>query len=250
MMAGGDGQGGGGALAGLFTHVVFKLLTPVEADGGRSNQHEFNASAGLRDAFGPAQPQRLAADFVWMPDDADWCREAGVLTWYDARARHPVRSEYRLYYRDNDVTRRAGPGDLLLIARRPDGSVLVLLAPSTGPAAARLSWLFGLEILPGSGFAALSIDPTSRARLAATFGARDLPPADWETETPASPGPSRIDVLEGAREVQAKLGGTVEKYEDGDGDWGGLALSLPESAPPALSGSDLRRTISGVIGRS
>jgi hypothetical protein len=173
---------GSGALAGLFTHVVFKILTPVETDARRSNQHEFNASAGLRAAFGVAHPQQLTTDFLWMPDDAAWRRERGILTWYDARANHPTRSEYRLYYRDNDVTKRAGPGDLLLIARRLDGTVLLLLAPGTGLATARISWLFGIEIAPGSGFAALTIDADAQRRLASAFGVTPISADSWEAE--------------------------------------------------------------------
>lgn len=237
---------GGGALAGLFTHVVFKVLTAVEADGSRSNQHEFNASAGLRDAFGRAQPQHLGADFVWMPDDADWSRESGVLTWYDARARHLTRSEYRLYYRDNDITRRAGPGDLLIIARRPDGSVLLLLAPGTGTAAARLTWLFGIETLPGSGFSALTIDPEARERLRMTFGAPSVVDEDWVAEATAAPRTSDPDVLDNVRRAQARLG---DAADDGE-EWGDLALSLPQTAPISVSGPGLEEAIRVVIGRS
>jgi hypothetical protein len=236
---------GEGALAGLFTHVVFKVLTAVEADSRRSNQHEFNASEGLRAAFGPAQPQYLVTDFLWMPDDAAWRRERGELTWYDSRARHPTRSEYRLYYRDNDVTRRAGPGDLLLIARRSDGTVLVLLTPGTGVAAARIAWLFGIEARPGSGFAALSIAPEARDRLALAFGAKPRRPIDWEGEREAQIGISQPEVVDAARAVQAKLGDAVESGDD----WGDLAISLPETAPADVAGEGLGETIRGVIRR-
>jgi hypothetical protein len=240
---------GEGAVAGLFTHIVFKVLTAVEADSRRSNQHEFNASAGLRAAFGRAQPQALVTDFLWMPDDADWRRERGVLTWYDSRARHSTRSEYRLYYRDNDVTRRAGPGCLLLIARRPDGTVLVLLAPGTGKAAARIAWLFGIEALPGAGFTALTIEPQVRDGLARAFGARSVESEDWQTQSDPRVGTARPDVLAGARDAQSRIAGAFEAGDPGE-DWDDLTISLPETAPAGVAGDGLSETIRGLVGRS
>lgn len=237
---------GEGALAGLFTHVVFKVLTAVEADSRRSNQHEFNAVAGLRAAFGRAQPQALVTDFLWMPDDADWRREHGVLTWYDSRAKHPTRSEYRLYYRDNDVTRRAGPGCLLLIARRPDSTVLVLLAPGTGMAAARIAWLFGIEALPGAGFAALTIEPHVRDGLARAFGARPVENEHWQTRANPLVGSARPEVLAGARDAQSRIGDAVDSGED----WDDLTISLPETAPTGVAGEGLGKTIRGLLSRS
>lgn len=172
-----------GSLADAFTHVAFKRLKAVEADATRSNQHEFNASPALREMFGRDQPQRLATDFVWMPDDGAYLSLPGELTWYDARARHPRRSEYRLYYRDNPVSALASEGDLLVIARRPDGRVLLLLAPGESIAATRIAWLFGMEVSPGASFAALGSHTANSPALPGEFigglaGEHD----DWEAE--------------------------------------------------------------------
>ena len=146
-----------GALRKAFSAIAFKKLTVVETDTARSNQHEFNGSKALRALFGPESPQRIPTEFVWMPDDGDFVRETGLLTWYDARARHPTRSEYRLYYVGNPVTDRARAGDFLVIARRPDGSTLLLLAPGGGIAAARIALMFGIEAEPGAAFAAITL---------------------------------------------------------------------------------------------
>ncbi len=209
-------HGPGGALAGSFTHVVFKGLTAVEADATRSNQHEFNASGALREMFGLEQPQRMETDFVWMPDDGAFVTEKGVLTWYDARARHPTRSEFRLYYRDNAVVARASAGDMLLIGKRPNGRILLLLAPGSGVAAERIAWLFGIEVLPGSGFAALSIEPGTDRALAVELasGAFAPPSGDgWESEEAMAAASDDGAVRDGVRADQAGVSQVGRSYE-------------------------------------
>lgn len=229
----------GGALARAFTAVVFKRLTPVEADASRSNQHEFNASPALRAMFGPGQPQRLDADFVWMPDDGEFASETGNLTWYDARARHPTRSEYRLYYRDNAVTARACAGDLLLIGRRPDGRVLVLLSPGTGRAAERIAWLFGMEESPGAAFASLGCSPDFGGVGEEAASAYLAGPADagWESDTPVVAPRHDPAVRDGARTVQA---GFATLADDPAGaDW--------EHAEPFADRDAMSGTVRGVL---
>ena len=205
-----------GALAGSFTHVVFKGLTAVEADATRSNQHEFNASAALREMFGLEQPQRMETDFVWMPDDGAFVTEKGILTWYDARARHPTRSEYRLYYRDNAVVARASAGDMLLVGKRPNGRILLLLAPGSGVAAERIAWLFGIEVLPGSGFAALSIDLGKDRALAVELASGSFAPPSgdgWESEEAMAAATDNRDVRDGVRADQAGVSEVGRSYE-------------------------------------
>ena len=50
------------------------------------------------------------------------------MTWYDARANHPTRTEYRLYYPDATISRLAAPGDLLVIAKLLDNKLLSIIA--------------------------------------------------------------------------------------------------------------------------
>lgn len=174
---------GRGALAATFSAIAFKRLTAVETDADRSNQHEFNGGRALMRLFGPDGPQRVTTDFVWMPDDGDFVRQEGLLTWYDARARHPTRSEYRLYYVSNDVTNRAREGDLLVLARKSDGATLMLLAPGSGLAATRIAWMFGLEAEPGAAFAALGLDAGDRSRIHEAFPGTEAADDDWASES-------------------------------------------------------------------
>lgn len=232
-----------GVLAGEFTHVVFKRLSAVEADRSRSNQHEFNAPKALRGAFGTAQPRRIDTDFVWMPDDGDFVTERGDLTWYDSRARHPTRSEYRVYYRDNAVTRCAAAGALLLIALRPDGTVLLVLAPGTGLAAARISWLFGIEALPGSGFAAIDIDLAAGRKLTSQLGMdSDLQSTGWEEESEMLVVQSDDGIRRQAAVAQNKVASVTVR----EAQWDDIILAFPDP-PPELAGAGFEHTIRGVI---
>lgn len=143
-----------GYLSEYFSAVASKRLSAVEADVRSSHQHEFNGVAALKRIFGQAPgPEHHAARFVYLRDYQDEPIVAdGELTWYDARERHPTRSEHRLYFRPNAVMDRAGTGDQLIIGCRPDGSVLVVVAEAGSTVAAQLRWLFGVADLADQGF--------------------------------------------------------------------------------------------------
>lgn len=233
-----------GALATEFTHVVFKRLSAVEADRSRSNQHEFNAPKALREAFGAEQPRRIETDFVWMPDDGAFVTERGDLTWYDSRARHPTRSEYRVYYRDNAVTAQATEGALLLIALRPDGTVLLILAPGTGLAAARIAWLFGIEVRPGSGFAALDIDPTAGRKLTLQLGmSPGQQTSGWEEESEMRVVQSDEKIRRSAAAAQKH----VARVSATEMQWDDILLAFPDPPPKEIAGAGFEDTVRGVI---
>jgi hypothetical protein len=216
----------------------------VEVDSSRSNQHEFNAPKALRDAFGKEQPRRIETDFVWMPDDGEFITHHGELTWYDARARHPTRSEYRVYYRDNSVTERSTAGALLLIALRPDGTVLLVLAPGTGLAAARIAWLFGIETSPGSAFAALDIDATSGGTLLSRLGQTSAQqPPSWENQSEMIVARSDEKVRKSAAIAQKDVGAAATD----EVHWDDIILEFPEPPPPEIAGAGFEHTVRGVI---
>ena len=224
-----------------FDHVVFKRLSIVEADRSRSNQHEFNGTAPLRRAFGP-DPRRITTDFVRMADDGSWTTASGDLTWYDARAMHPTRTEYRLYYRTNAVTSVTNAGDVLLLAVRSDGTALALIAPGSGLAAARIFWLFGIEIAPGAGFAALNLDPAKQQNIAARLGLGRRAEQDvWSSEAPFDHlGGNDPELRRKTGDLQRLVGTTKSSLADSS-DW------IPEDAPAALGGEGLALTIRGIL---
>ena len=133
-----------GLLSDYFRGVVFKTLSAVEADVLKSNQHEYNGTNALKRVLGLDQPKTFVTRFLLLSDEADPVIEDGALTWYDARARHPTRSEYRLYFPTNAVTLGAQAGDGLFIARRPDDQIMVIVAPAASTVLSQLLWLFGM----------------------------------------------------------------------------------------------------------
>ncbi len=141
-----------GHLSEYFSGVAVKRLAAVEADLFRSNQHEFDGVAELKRLFGTSQ-RKFDARFIYLSDNDDEpLIELGFLTWYDARERHPTRSEYRLYFPSTRVSQAAAEGDLLVIGLRPDGSVLVVVAEGGSTIANQVQWLFGASDLTHPGY--------------------------------------------------------------------------------------------------
>jgi hypothetical protein len=133
-----------GLLSEYFVGIAFKRLSAVEAHPERSHQHEFNGVQQLRSILG-SEKTWFPTQFVYLTDDDDEVRSAdGFVTWYDARQHHPTRSEYRLYFPTTSVSDRASEGDLAVIARRGNGTVLVAIADEGTTAENQLRWLFNL----------------------------------------------------------------------------------------------------------
>jgi hypothetical protein len=154
-----------GYLSEFFTGVAIKRLSAVEADAARSNQHEFNGDKGLKGLFG-LERQELQGLFIYLGDNDDEPVVAdGPLTWYDARENHPTRSEHRLYFPTTAVSLCAAEGDLLVIGRRPDGSVLVLIVQGGSTIANQVLWLFSVDIEGHQGFSAREELETEQDRI-------------------------------------------------------------------------------------
>ena len=135
-----------GYLSEYFEGVAGKRLSAVEAEQTRSNQHEYNATQALLAFLGrPAERQQIETRYVYLNDDSEEVIfEDAFLTLYDARAAHPTRTEYRLYFPTTQVSQLASEGDYLLIAKPRQGPLLVIIAESGSSIAAQLQWLFGL----------------------------------------------------------------------------------------------------------
>lgn len=136
-----------GSLASYFSGIAAKSLSAVEARPEQSNQHEFNGVVALKQLLGSAR-RTFNARFLWLSDDEEEALSCNnFATWYDARERHPTRSEYRLYFPSTQVTAKASDGDLLIVARMPDESLLILIAKSGSTAEAQMRWLFDLRVV-------------------------------------------------------------------------------------------------------
>lgn len=132
-------------LSKYFTGISAKRLSPVEIKPTSSNQHEFNGTKDLKDLFG-AERKTFKGKFIYLTDFEEHSLSSeGPLTWYDAREKHPIRSEYRFYYKSNPALEKALPNDLMIIAKVNDEQVFVIVASSGSTIERQLLWLFGLD---------------------------------------------------------------------------------------------------------
>lgn len=148
-----------GFLSQYFEGVAIKVLSTVEADTLASNQHEFNGVEGLRNILGePKGKVKYKATFLYLTDhDDEPITEEGFLTWYDARQkarneRYVMRWEYRLYFPTNRVSQCANAGDILVVAKRPDNTLLSIVAEADTTISQQILWLFGFSDLSHPGF--------------------------------------------------------------------------------------------------
>ena len=135
-----------GFLSEYFEGVVAKRLSAVEANPGKSNQHEFNGVMALRQLLGNEKLSDCPAQFIWLGEENEGFSEDSNVTWYDARANHKTRTEYRLYFRKNPVMELAGEDDLLIVAKRPSNKLMIIVVPKGSTIENQLLWLFGISV--------------------------------------------------------------------------------------------------------
>jgi len=135
-----------GHLSEYFSGIAVKRLSAVETRPATSNQHEFNASTELKKLLGEDDRKDIPTKFLWIGHEQETVESEGFVTWYDARRRHPTRSEYRLYYPSNDVTAMMDEGDAFFLAKRKKDDCLVIVTPSDSTMYNQLLWLFGIDV--------------------------------------------------------------------------------------------------------
>ncbi|MEQ9403726.1 MAG: type II restriction endonuclease [Cyclobacteriaceae bacterium] len=135
-----------GFLSQYFIAVTAKKLSAVEVDPNRSHQHEFNGSKELKMVLGSGSGEKalLNTRFIWFGGENEGVVAEGVVTWYDARIAHKTRSEYRLYFPSNEVMDLSQTGDSMFIAKRVDGSLIIIITASNSTVENQLYWLFGI----------------------------------------------------------------------------------------------------------
>ncbi|MCK4906442.1 MAG: restriction endonuclease [Spirochaetes bacterium] len=148
-----------GYLSQYFKGIAVKTLSSVEADTLKSNQHEFNGVKELRSILGESAGKiEYSAQFLYLTDyETDPILEEGFLTWYDAREkarteRGVMRYEYRLYFPTNQVIQIANTGDILIIAKKQDDTLLAIIAEKDTTIANQIIWLFGITDIDHPGF--------------------------------------------------------------------------------------------------
>ena len=91
--------------------ACIKTLTKVEVDPLSSHQREFNGVFELKQMFG-LEKKEFDAIFSIRGEDIS---EKSEVTWYEAREKHPIRSEYRLYFNNNKIMNKASVEDNIII---------------------------------------------------------------------------------------------------------------------------------------
>ena len=157
-----------GYLSEYFEGVAAKRLSAVEADETVSNQHEYNATKSMHAVFGrPSEKTSFPARFIYLTDeDSEPIVEDAFLTIYDSRKDQPKRAaEYRYYFPTTTVSLNAAVGDLLVIAKKRDGGLLVIIAENGSSISRQIEWLFGFADLAHPGFSVKSELETEQDRI-------------------------------------------------------------------------------------
>lgn len=139
-----------GYLSQYFSGVAFKRLSAVEARPERSNQHEFQGISKLREILGIQKRTKTNGNpfpsvYVRLQENGDPVVVKGSLSWYDSREGKPRSAEWHLYYDGNAITSEFQTGDIVIVAKRPDESLLLLTADQGSTGEQQLIWLFGLS---------------------------------------------------------------------------------------------------------
>lgn len=177
-----------GYLSEYFDGVAIKNLSRVDITA-KSNQHEFGTIEEMRNFLGiPVGKEFLPTRFIYLGDESDdSVVEDGDLTYYDVRANNPNRpAEYRCYYQTNRVTQLADEGDQMVLAKRRDGGLLLIIAAKGSSAAGQLRWMLGFADIEAPGFSVRANLETEgdRVGFAATFILENLG-VEVEREEPA-----------------------------------------------------------------
>lgn len=156
-----------GYLSEYFEGVAAKRLSAVEADQTRSNQHEYNATKPMLAFLGrPEEKTRIPTRFLYLADDSqEPLVEDAFLTLGNRRQGKPRAPEYRLYFPNTSVSESASEGDLLVIAKKRDGHLLVIIAEKDSSVSRQIEWLFGFADLAHAGFSVKSAQEAEQVRI-------------------------------------------------------------------------------------
>lgn len=139
-------------LTDYFDGAAVKYLSAVDAESSSSNQHEIGGliAAGFRKHLGTpsgAEEFSFPCTMAYISDDDELTTKVqDTVTWYDCRRYKSGRGpEYRMYYKDNEVTELIRAGDFILIAKRTDGSLLMIFTPPDTTVEHQVRGLFGVS---------------------------------------------------------------------------------------------------------
>jgi len=134
-------------LSEVFSTIFYKVIARTELESSNNHQHELNAG-GMKELFNYPK-RRLDGSIEWFYLGNDGIEsEESEFTYYDARERHPTRSEWRLYYKTHFITLHASEGDLLVITRHHSGRLYGFIFEKSSSWFNSAFELFALEASP------------------------------------------------------------------------------------------------------
>ena len=137
-----------GYLSEYFEGIGAKRLTAVEIDPITSNQHEFQGVHQLKQILGESsEKMKFSATYIRLADDSDPETVESFATWSNVRRDNPNRSaEYHMYYSSTaaPLVHNCKPDDLLIIAKRSDNSLAIILVEHQSTYEEQLCWLFAI----------------------------------------------------------------------------------------------------------
>ena len=136
------------SLRDLFSAISAKYLAATDADPKTSHGHEIGGLSAMRKCWGKVDDLiDIPARFVYLGINGDDPIIAtSSVSWYDSRKYDEERgAEWRVYYKDNDVTRVMGPGDFIILAQMKNGEAFCAIAPAGSSGEKRLRLLFGIS---------------------------------------------------------------------------------------------------------
>lgn len=137
-----------GKLSDFFKGVVLKKLTPTEVDPNVSHGHEYQGVKAFMEVFGkPENGETIYLKFKYLylsDEEAELLQTEGQLSCYDSRWNKPRSAEYRLYYKDNEVTRKTKAGDYLILAKKKDDTLWAIVIEESSQILSDILLLFDI----------------------------------------------------------------------------------------------------------
>lgn len=116
-----------------------KELKAVDCNEG-SNQHEFNVNKDMKKLLGGDERHFTNSSWLYI-GKSERIKTNDTLSLYDARKKHPTRSEWRLYYGGNDAIEKAREGDWLYILKLSQDLLILLIIEKDTNALAAVRYL-------------------------------------------------------------------------------------------------------------
>lgn len=117
----------------VYQKAFIKTVTPSDIDANVSNQHELHGVSRLQEIFGviPANDSTKHKFNATLRVYHSGDKYPIAITWYNARANHATRHEYRLYYVASGahLMRQLTSGDDVLIGKTHSGDIEIIIFP-------------------------------------------------------------------------------------------------------------------------